>query len=941
MINKRIKPVLFLLGQLAFCAGATESVDINLNVRHEVGGVSELDRETYFVLHASAGENTWDSDEQETSFLNDYDVYLGRANGTLPWNLSETTEDPSKPGWCDHDQMLTRGNSARSKYASDTHAQSLESRASKMMIGGQMDMLYPVDENNANGFVVSEHAALADFYEYFLSDFYGTGGTDGAPVPGMIEVVNEPFVAASRHNTTREDISSLHTNVAAAIHNSHPDVLVGGYCAAHPQYEGTDGNFSHWDANWKTFIDIAGEDMDFFSLHLYDNPQSTNVLDVLSTQYRSGSNVEALLDMVEHYSMIRLGEVKPFNISEFGSLSITNGIPYDPTHDWVDVRSYSTILMQLLERPDHMLQTIPFMMVQAEWGRKDGYPYPTRLLYDVDELTGSPKDTDGPFDFTQRLKFWELWKEVRGTRVDTIASDPDIQVDAYVNRSNAFVIVNSLDHTGPQTVDLNMFGSNRTLQHVVVKHTYADETGMPTLDHYTNSTLNSITLPASSTAVIKYVYSGPVSQDITSTESKYYATTYLQPISEDAPIEFNITNVTASAQYGEALLRLGIGRAHEKSLNPTLLLNGTRVSVPTDWRGYDQETRPQFFGVIEIPVAYDLLQSNNTISVEFGDTGGHVSSVALQVFEFSSDIRNPSNTIPVDFHRFTGSDLVLGFTNGPANSLYSLLSKTNLLDPNWMISQTNLPTDAFGFGSVTNPVIHPREFFKLIPGDPAKSIEFAAPDYADGALDGQQNWNAESGWTVSDSAASGHATTLDNASAAVLDDPVQLEAGYTYSLRINLQFGGTYSTPTNYVYAFLGGMKNDSSALSVGTSSTAADANIQLYSNIDRYRLLNGYSGIAGASSVNDALNEGDLLQFDYSLTLGTAASNTFYTVRLQNLTDGTDTGTGTVSGVDETIYTALTGSGAYGFFQSIAPGARASGLTGVQINSVTTDITP
>lgn len=130
-------------------------------------------------------------------------------------------------------------------------------------------------------------------------------------------------------------------------------------------------------------------------------------------------------------------------------------------------------------------------------------------------------------------------------------------------------------------------------------------------------------------------------------------------------------------------------------------------------------------------------------------------------------------------------------------------------------------------------------------------------------------------------------------------------------------------------------MKNSSAGASVGTGSGAADANLQLFKDADTYRLLSNYTPISGAGNLTGELNAGDILQFDYELTLGADTASTIYTVRLQNLTDGTDTGTGTVTGVDATIYTALTGSGAYGFFQTINPGAHQSGLSGVQVNSV------
>lgn len=699
--------IVLLLGISIPGATASQSVDINLNVRHSVGGVSTFDREKYIVLHAGLTDSDWDSDEQRAAFLTDYDVYLGRNNGSLPWNLSQTTEDPDQLGWTDHTSLATRGAQARAKYAKKTTAHELEFRTKNMMIGGQLSM-YPNGQTNGLEFAIADYDALGDYFENYLTYFYGTGKTDGETKPAMVEVVNEPFVHASEYQTTRANISQMHSQVAVHIKAAHPDVLVGGYTAAYPQYESND--FGHWDANWKTFIDIAGADMDFFSLHLYDNPNGST--DVLETQYRSGSNIEALLDMIEHYSILTLGEVKPFNISEYGSLAVESGVPYNPANDWVDVRSYSTILMQLLERPNQILQAIPFMILKAEWGRTNGYPYPTRLLYDTDEFD-NPFSKDGPWAYTKRIQFFELWKEVNGTRVDTIASDPDVQVDAYVDGTNAFVIVSSLDHTGPQTIDLHVLGGDQAVAEVMVKHTYADDSGMPTLDIYTTNQLSVITLPASSTAVIKYMYTAPITPRAQSVESKYYATEYLKAILAGTPLTFSITNVNISAAYGESVLRLGLGREHGKSLRPSLRINGTAVSVPPDWRGYDQSTRGSYFGVIEIPIPYNLVQSNNTLEIDFDDDGGHVSSVALQVFEFSTDVRNPVQPIPIDSMEINEAIVTLGFTNGPPNGSFALCYKSNLMEPIWTTSQAGLPIGSSGAGVVSQPLATDAGFFQL------------------------------------------------------------------------------------------------------------------------------------------------------------------------------------------------------------------------------------
>lgn len=221
--------------------------------------------------------------------------------------------------------------------------------------------------------------------------------------------------------------------------------------------------------------------------------------------------------------------------------------------------------------------------------------------------------------------------------------------------------------------------------------------------------------------------------------------------------------------------------------------------------------------------------------------------------------------------------------------------------------------------------------------------------FADGPLQDQQGWTAEADWLVGDSAGAGNASTDVNTSIATYRTPVILQnPSDTFGYSINMQWDGTYTTPATFVYTFLSGLKLDDSNTSLGTNpANAADANIQFFSNAnpadaDQYRLLNGFSGLAGASNIGGSLdgtqlNPGDILQFDYEITLGSNETDTFYTARLQNLTDGTDTGVGTVTGVDASFHAALTSTGVFPFFQRHLPNPAAgpSGLTTLQINEI------
>lgn len=306
------------------------------------------------------------------------------------------------------------------------------------------------------------------------------------------------------------------------------------------------------------------------------------------------------------------------------------------------MRATNKLLMSFLERPDVIAKTIPFIVVKAEWGRTEqngqSIPYGPRLMVQEFERTGDSSQTDWVYSDIEL--FYNLWSEVNGTRVDTWSSDLDIQVDAYVDGDTAYVILNNLEFD-ETNVNLHAFGiDTANITAVNIKHLKADD-WISSIDETNSSELpDSITLDGEGTAIIKVTYNSDININQTNDEVKYYASDYKQAITENTDITFNINDVTVG-NTGEAILRLGIGRDHGKSLMPTVKVNGTDLTVPSDFRGYDQITgdvnpgRDNYFGVIEIPVALSALNENNTVTIRFNDTGGFVSTAALQVFNTS------------------------------------------------------------------------------------------------------------------------------------------------------------------------------------------------------------------------------------------------------------------------------------------------------------------
>ncbi|MFY0598839.1 MAG: T9SS type A sorting domain-containing protein [Cyclobacteriaceae bacterium] len=667
-----------LLVVFTLSVSAQDIIDVNIDVEHSVGGVSKLDRSKYMMLHAGMGSGEWPSEAYAEQFLEGYDTYLGRNNGSLPWNWSICEEDPMRPGWPDVSYLEEEGAKIRSNYNSKTLATKYEHRISRYMMGGQEGM-YPTTGHIINprkqgldDWAIEEgnYESLGEFYANFFKYFFSTGDEEGEPFPKYIEVMNEPFVKSGKLGTTNANMTEMHKVVARRIRELNPQALVGGYSAAHPAYEASD--FKHWQNNWKLFIDEAGADMDFFSLHLYDNVQKIPE----EGQYRAGSNVEAILDMVEHYGYLKLGEVKPFCLSEYGCLN-TEGEPYTRERDWNNIRSFSTMMMQFLERPNVIDQALPFIILQAKWWKHPTDPnikYAHRLFRQKKELEG---ETGDEWVFTEVVKFYQLWSEVNGTRVDTKSTNIDTQVDAYVEGNKVYLAINNLHHE-PRTVNINMDGfGDAQLQSIFIKHLHAENDGVPALDETTQTdNIDVFNIGREATAILEYTFDKPIAISNSSSETKYFADTYLKPIKTDQQIIFKINEVSLD-QNGEAVLRLGVGRDHGKSLRPKLTINGTEVKVPANWRGNDQKGRDRFFGVLEIPIPYSLLKVDNEISVTFSDDGGHVSSVTMQVFNFSREITRTEEEVTLGAEtEVKESNELLVFPN-PVNDFVTIQSGHN------------------------------------------------------------------------------------------------------------------------------------------------------------------------------------------------------------------------------------------------------------------------
>ncbi|UXP31993.1 Ig-like domain-containing protein [Reichenbachiella agarivorans] len=575
---------------------AQTHVKVDIATLNYLGESNELKREKYFAYHNTG------SDTEMQEFETTYDVVQGRRFWSpYGYAKNQTGEVAKYPAF---------------KPDNDNSVRSVKRQiATEHPSNAFLDGMDPV----------SAGEWAAEYYKNWVED-------DERPM--YFEPMNEPFVHASEfydggwniaeNIRIKKQMSQLYGQIGKAIHAT-PELVnmkVIGYSAAWPSMELD--NFSHWGENMKSFMDIAGEHMDAFSTHLYDgiNVEGQN-------NKRSGSNSEAILDLIECYSFAKWGVVKPHAISEYGGIENGYGTDYSDLASVQTVRSINHLLFNLLNRDDRVEVSIPFITGKATWhiSAENNYqPYGAVLW----KPTNIGEPTPAGWEYTPRITFFQLWKDVKGKRVDITSDNFDIQTVAYLDGNKLYVGLNNLsDNTQEVNLEfLNGLPEVAQISHRSIKiysdqaHEYKDEM----LDELPAA----ISMVEGQTSVLIVELSQSVDQfEKTVTTRRYYSSRVVEGISANAPILYQFKDVEVG--QGRAQLNFGIGRKHDRTKQPEVLINGVKVEVPDNWKGYDQADREDFFGLIEVPFSADLLVTGrNIVSLTFPDGGGQVSSVVLQ-----------------------------------------------------------------------------------------------------------------------------------------------------------------------------------------------------------------------------------------------------------------------------------------------------------------------
>jgi len=492
--------------------------------------------------------------------------------------------------------------------------------------------------------------------------------------PEYWEPFNEPFIKAPNFvnpqvaPTTQDVVRKMSIwfrEMAKAVHNTPElaNMKVIGFSSAFPSYARRDFRET-WQNHMKLFIDIAGEEIDALSIHPYDG-----VNQIGQSNGRSGSNSEAILDLVESYTDQVLGKPKKLAISEFGVIErgFAPGPPpgyYNESAVALTINGLNSMLFNFFERQDNIEICIPFITGRADFFYRDfrgdggdgtrniytpAYLRPTVLTDVRDPVTGLFRNNE--FVLTFKENFFKFWKDIKGDRAKIRSNDLDVQAQVFVDGNIVYLVLNNLD-AASKVVDLNFLSGPGTVSKVTTSKLVINGKNKPIYEAGidSNAIPSSVTLEVGETRMLKIAYTSAVEFKNSIIRKKYYATSAQASVDKAPTVvitandekTFTLKNVVKGTS-GDATLRIAVGiplttgvgsttPANLDRLPSEITFNGTVLPIPTNWKGYDQAGRTDFFGLFELDIPYALInEGTNTVTVTYAKTGGRISSVVLSM----------------------------------------------------------------------------------------------------------------------------------------------------------------------------------------------------------------------------------------------------------------------------------------------------------------------
>lgn len=555
-------------------------VMVDVTRRRSINGQLSVVRKNLFNVHAGAGSF---STAQKQYLFEDLDVNAGRGFGVL-WKMKQIKEDLDRSGYWDEDQMNSQIASAYNNWVSagsPGHDNTTDS-----ITTSHTSTHYPSAADIAaappNGFRTRDHLANAEFVSKYIQMFY--------PRMSWYEFSNEINGEAGELGTTWADISTLCKTIADRVHADGLNVNFVGFGGKWPAFERN--NFGIWDRDWVEFIDIAGASMDAYSVHLYS---------------RMGPNAEAVMDMINNYSMISLGETRPLMITEFGHLPDMTGTLEEKF--WENMRGQNSFFLQFLERGGLMGRSIPFNTASAT-------TWASAMLV----------DSGGTMVWSDMLKLYELWKDFRGERIEVSTGDPDVLAHAVLDGTAVRIAVYN---TSDMPVDIGLeylTGDADIISADISRLYWGASSAEVILNGAFNPSKSLLTISGYEAVVLSLHLTDVPSEQRLNEKVSYFGDTMIQPIAAMNPMTVNINGLDETKNIVKARLRISSGNI-SGWIPAEVMVNGVPVEMPADQLGDASDDLRAY----EAEVPYYLLTSSNVVSVTYSSGGGHFAGAVMDV----------------------------------------------------------------------------------------------------------------------------------------------------------------------------------------------------------------------------------------------------------------------------------------------------------------------
>jgi len=648
------------------------SLTVNTDQRRTIGGVSTLDRAKYFnhtdTLAPPSSSNLGNL-RQEVYSQSGLNLTPGRGSSEFDQTIGQLLgEDAARPGFMDPSQL-------RNKLRTDFRDFTTNSGRWESFRNSTTDPIYVLSGRSAEFFPdyfrQGEQSNLfpnRDSYSEFLNIFleeavYGPAAfLPVNPDRLHIEVINEPdlhipgiFSGTSPAATatllaSSQELARYHRDIAQSVKAVHPSASIGAPSLAVTNF--SDGDYHRWNNTMKPMIDIAGEDVDFYSIHPYERYDVQSDGSVIRAVQQSPGRINSQLDMIVNQQEQSHGNRLQVSLSEYSSFNTGFGSDSDSSGDftgyardlqqWDQSRNFREQLLLYVNRPDVILNAVQFVYAKHFTNDTPTRDSADNVLYE--------QDANGDWSETIIANTYRMYSQITGDYINVDGSNGDLQTAAFRDGDTVYLMLNNLLDTDQQ-LDLNVLtGGLGTIDSAALSRVYRDlaaNTNVFIEGVDVSNTFGNLILNANEGAVLTFNLRDDSGMIVDLHEDTFYGDQIAIELNEggQAGLSPEILIDADTAGATKASLRVGYTREG----NPesfVLMINGERVVVPGDILGIDDEEFGTIDGglisrEIDVPVEF-LVNGENFIQFEFAG-GGFLSSTALTVTTNASAIPEPGS----------------------------------------------------------------------------------------------------------------------------------------------------------------------------------------------------------------------------------------------------------------------------------------------------------